>query len=223
MSTKTPALPMPPIVDPDTWMNALQEQARVEDELQEHIEIAAAARRRMPMTPVQGNYTFAGPDGDVSFADLFGGHRQLVVYHFMYSPDWSKGCPYCTQYARNQGGGINDEVNRRDTRFIMISRAPYEKLAAWADEKGIATPWYSASTEFSKEMGAISDDFGDIPGLSVFFRDDDDNVYRTWKSSGVAVESTMPASGILRATPYGMQETNEDSPEGWPQPFEPIG
>lgn len=223
MSTDTSALPMPPIVDRDAWKNALQDQARIEDELQEHIKIAAAARRRMPMTPVQGDYTFTGPDGEVSFADLFDGHHQLAVYHFMYAPDWSKGCPHCTQYARNQGGGINEEVNRRDTRFIMTSRAPYEKLAAWADAKGIETPWYSAPTEFSEEMGAITDDFGDIPGLTMFFRDEGNNVYQAWKASVAGIESTMPASGILRATPYGLQEKDEDSPEGWPQPFEPIG
>lgn len=223
MHTHTSHVAKPPVVDIETWDSLLQEQAKLEDQLMEHTKIVAAARRRMPMTPVQGNYTFTGPDGEVGFADLFDGHHQLVVYHFMYAPEWSKGCPHCTQYARNQGGGINDEINRRDTRFIMTSRAPYDALAAWAEKKGIATPWYSTSEGFSEEMGAITDDFGDIPGLSVFFRDDDNTVYRTWQSNGSAVESTMPASGILRATPYGLQEKDEDSPEGWPQPFEPIG
>ena len=223
MSTRTSALPKPPIVDIDTWQQALQDQARIEDELQEHIKIAAAARRRMPMTPVQGNYIFTGPHGDVSFADLFEGHRQLAVYHFMYAPDWSKGCPHCTQYAINQGAGINHEVNKRDTRYIMTSRAPYKNLAAWAERTGIATPWYSAPTAFSEEMGAITEDFGDIPGLSIFFRDNDNNVYRSWKAGVAGIESTMPATGILRATPYGLQEKDEDSPEGWPQPYEPVG
>lgn len=223
MSTNTSTLAMPPIVDAETWQKALQDQAQTEDELQEHIKIVAAARRRMPMTPVQGNYTFTGPDGDVSFADLFNGHHQLAIYHFMYAPDWSKGCPHCTQYARNHGAGINNEVNKRDLRFIMTSRAPYEKIAAWADEKAIATPWYSAPTEFSEEMGVINDSFGDFPGLTIFFRDDGGNVYRTWKAGAAGIESTMPTMGLFRTAPYGLQETDEDSPTGWPQPFEPIG
>lgn len=223
MSANTSTLPMPPIVDIDSWQDALQRQAQIEDELQEHIKIAAAARRRMPMTPVQGNYTFTGPDGEVGFADLFDGKHQLAVYHFMYAPDWSKGCPHCTQHALAQGSGINSVVNKRDLRYIMTSRAPYEKLAAWAEDKAIATPWYSASTEFSEEMGVINDSFGDFPGLSIFFRDDDNNVYRTWKAGVAGIESTMPTMGLFRTAPYGLQETDEDSPDGWPQPFEPIG
>lgn len=222
MSSTQTDLPMPPVVDAATWEAALNEQAKIDAELMEHLLIAAAARRRMPMTPVQGTYTFTGAEGEVSFPGLFKGHHQLAVYHFMYAPEWSKGCPHCTQYARNHGPGINDELNRRDTRFIMTSRAPYDRLQTWAAEKQITTPWYSATTGFSEEMGAIADDFGDIPCISIFFRDEN-KVYRTWRSSGPSMEATMPASGILRMTPYGMQEKGEDSPPGWPQPFESMG
>lgn len=223
MSTSRSTLPMPPVVDATAWNAALKEQEQVEDELMEHTLIAAAARRRMPMTPVQGTYTFTGSEGEVSFADLFAGQRQLVVYHFMYAPDWSKGCPNCTKYARSHGPGINDELEPRDARYILTSRAPYESLASWAREKSIATPWYSAPTGFSEEMGAITEEFGDIPGLSVFFRDDDNVIYRTWRSGGSMLETTMPVSGMLRVVPYGMQEGGEDSPEGWPQQFDSQG
>lgn len=223
MSTNSFNLPMPTIVDAESWNQALMDQARIEDELQEHIKIAAAARRRMPMTPVQGDYTFTGPDGEMSFADLFDGHHQLAIYHFMYAPEWNKGCPHCTAYAQAHGGGINTVVNTRDLRFIMTSRAPYEKLAAWAEEKGIDTPWYSASSGFSEEMGVINESFGDFPGISLFFRDNDNNVFRSWRASVAGIESTMPTNGLLRASVYGMQEQGEDSPEGWPQPHGSIG
>ena len=223
MSRNTSTLPMPPVVDADTWKAALNIQVEVEDELMEHVRIAAAARRRMPMTPVQGNYTFIGSEGEVTFADLFNSHHQLAIYHFMYAPEWSKGCPHCTQYARNLGPGINDVLGKRDARFILTSRAPYEKLAEWAEAKDISTPWYSAPRSFSEEMEVINDSFGDFPGLSVFFRDDDNTVYRAWRTDGATVEMTMPSSGLLRMTPYGMQEKTEDSPPGWPQPFEPLG
>ena len=223
MSHNTSALPMPPVVELETWKAALADQVTIEDELMEHVRIAAAARRRMPMTPVQGNFTFTGAEGEVSFADIFQGHHQLAVYHFMYAPEWSKGCPHCTMYARNLGPGINDVLNRRDARFILTSRAPHEKLAEWAREKEITTPWYSAPRSFSEEMEVINDSFGDFPGLSVFFRDDNNTVYRTWRTGGATVEMTMPTSGLLRMVPYGMQEKDEDSPSGWPQPFEPLG
>lgn len=212
----------PHIVDFEAWNAAMTEQGALEDELLEHQKKVAAARRHRPMTPVLGDYTFVGPDGECSFVDLFAGKRQLAVYHFMFSPDWDKGCPHCTEYAQAQGPGINKELLVRDARFIYTSRASYEKIAAWAAEKGITTPWYSAPTAFSEEMEFINDSFGDYPGISAFFRDSDDTIYRTYRSNNSVVETTMPASGLLRMVPWGMQERGEDSPEGFPQRFDPM-
>ncbi len=214
MSTSYSALPTPPVVDLDTWNVALEKQEEREKHLQERLEIVTDARRRLPMTPVQGDYSFVGPAGEVSFAELFDGHHQLLTYHFMYSPDWNEGCPNCTQYASCLGSGINEELSKFSARFILVSRAPYKKLAAWAAEQGIATPWYSASTEFNQEMGAMAEGFGDVPGLSVFYRDDRNNIFRTWRGSAFAIEATMPSVGLLQATPYGLQDQGEDSPDG---------
>lgn len=213
---------MPPIVDREAWETALREESQLEDELRDKVLAVAAARRRLPMTPVEVDYTFVGEEGEQTLADVFQGKRQLVVYHFMFAPDWPKGCPHCTEYARIQGPGINDVLNQRDTRYVLMSRAPYEKLKAWKEENNIATPWYSAPTEFSWDMGVINDSFGDFPGISVFFRDDENNVYRSFKSNEFAVEFTMPTNGMWRMTPYGMQERGEDSPEGWPQKFDAM-
>lgn len=212
----------PPIVDLATWEAALVEQHQLEDELIAQVKAAAAKRRRLPMTPLARDYTVVGPDGEQALADVFGDARQLVVYHVMYAPEWEAACPHCTQYAINQGHGISKEVGQRDTRYVLMSRAPYEKLAAWAELKGISTPWYSVSTEFAEEMGRIAPSFGDTPGISVFLKADDGTVYRTYSTGGSIIETTMPASGILRLTPYGMQERGEDSPEGWPQRFDAM-
>lgn len=210
----------PPVVDIATFQTALAEQNQAEEELFQQMLKVAASRRRLPMTPLAENYTVVGPDGEQSLADIFGDARQLVVYHFMFAPDWERGCPHCTRYANNQGFGINREVGERDTRYVLVSRASYDKIAAWATEKRIETPWYSVSTAFAEEMGQIAEGFGDIPGITVFFKDDDGTVYRSYKTDGHIIEATMPASGILRFTPYGMQERGEDSPEGWPQRFD---
>lgn len=209
----------PPIVDTAAWESALAEQLQIEDELIAQTKEVAARRRRLPMTPLNREYTFVGPDGEQAMADVFGSARQLVMYHVMYAPEWENACPHCTQYAINQGHGINIETNERDTRYILVSRAPYQKLVAWAQAKGIQTPWYSVPTEFAEEMGKIAPEFGDMPGLSVFFKADDGTIYRTYTTAGSIVESTMPASAILRLTPYGLQEQGEDSPVGWPQRF----
>lgn len=212
---------IPPIVSSPEWHAAVDAVNRAEEELQKQIEAVAAQRRRLPMTPV-AEYAFTGPDGEVGWADLFGDARQLIVYHAMYAPDWDEACPHCTQYARNQGAGINDELAERDACFVLISRAPQEKLAAWAALKGITTPWYSAPRAFSEEMGVIDEASGDFPGISVFLRTDDGTVHRTYRTNGVAIEATMPASGLLRMAPWGLQERGEDSPEGWPQRFDPM-
>lgn len=222
MSTNISPSSMPAIVDLEQWQAAMSEQGKLEDDLLIQQQSVAAARRHRPMTPVLGDYTFVGPDGNCSFADLFAGKRQLAVYHFMFAPDWVKGCPHCTEYAQSQGPGINKELLERDARFIFTSRAPYEKIAAWANETGITVPWYSAPTAFSEEMDFINDSFGDYPGISIFFRDDADVIYRTYRSSNSVVETTMPASGLLRMVPWGMQERGEDSPEGFPQRFDPM-
>ena len=222
MSTEPKTIPMPPVVDREAWDAALQEHTRAEEELHEKVLAVAAARRRLPMTPVVGDYTFVGEEGEQSLADVFQGKHQLVVYHFMFAPDWPKGCPHCTQYARIQGPAINEVVGERDIRYVLMSRAPYEKLKAWKEEKDIPTPWYSAPTEFSWDMGVINDSFGDFPGISVFFRDDDDNVYRSFKTNDFVVDTTMPSTGMMRIVPYGMQERGEDSPEGWPQKFDAM-
>lgn len=220
MSTDVNVLPKPDVVPLDEWRTTMDEIERQEDAVFDAYLALAAARRRAPMTSVAGDYTFEGSEGSVSFADLFAGARQLVVYHFMFAPEWDAGCPDCTHFASALGPGINPRIIERDTRFILTSRAPVEKLRAHAAAHGIATPWYSAPREFSEEMGVINDGFGDFPGISVFFRDEDDAIYRTYKAGGRAIEAVMPATGILRLTPYGMQERGEDSPAGWPQRFD---
>lgn len=216
-------LPMPTIVDREEWDAALKDHEHQEEAAKKQVLAAAAARKRLPMTPVVGDYTFIGEEGEQSLAEIFQGAHQLVVYHFMFAPDWEQGCPHCTEYALCHGPGINVELNERDTRYVLMSRAPFEKLKAWKQEKDIPTPWYSAPTEFSWDMGVINNSFGDFPGISVFFRDDENKVYRSYFTNGYPVEYTMPSIGFFRFTPYGMQEKGEDAPEGWPQPFEPLG
>lgn len=212
----------PPIVPAEDWATALEAVHRAEEELAEHGKRVAALRRRLPMTPVTGAYTFVAEEGECSLADIFGDARQLVVYHFMYGIDDESGCPHCTEFALHLGGEINDEISERDTRFVLMSRASHGKLAAWAKQNGIPHPWYSVPTAFSEEMGVICDGVNDYPGMTVFFKDDDGTVYRSWKASFAAIESVMPSMSMLRMTPWGMQEKGEDSPPGWPQRFDPL-
>ena len=218
MSGENTGTAMPPVVEHSVWHQALAEQHHLENDLAEQAKKVAAARRRLPMTPVQGDYTFTGSDGDVAFADVFDGKRQLVAYHFMFGPDWDHGCPSCTRYMNELGSTFDAYIGERDTRFVLVSRAPYSKLAKHAASNGIQTPWYSCSTAFSEEMEAVNNSFGDVPGFTTFFRDDT-AIYRAYRP-GSSGEPPVTGDLILHLTPYGMQVNGDDSPHGWPQSFD---
>lgn len=217
MVTEQSTLPKPPIVDLESWNAAIGEQHRLEDAWAKQTAEVYAARKRLPMTPMPGSFTFTDSAGTYLLADLFQGKHQLVVYHFMFGPDWRKGCPFCTQYMTEIGNAFADYLDERDTRFVLVSRAAPEKLTAWAAEKGITIPWYSGSTEFSEVTGALEEG-RDVSRTSVLFRDDDGSVYRTYTPN---VSGELPVMGdlMLQLTPYGRQVTDDEVPEGWPQPF----
>lgn len=213
----------PRIVNREEWKAAIAEQRQREEELAAQVHATNAARKRLPMTPVEDNYSFTGVEGEVSLAELFQGKHQLVIYHFMYAPDWETGCRYCTRYMREIGNDFAEYIEERDTRFILVSRAPFEKLSAWAAEWGIDAPWYSGSTAFY-ELTDMLDPESEVAGFTVFFRSDDDTVYQTWSPDD---SGELPVTGdlILQLTPYGRQVKEDEAPEGWPQPrsmYEPV-
>jgi predicted dithiol-disulfide oxidoreductase (DUF899 family) len=170
---------------------------------------------------------------------MFEGLRQLIVYHFMYDPEWERGCPGCTGYV-NALGDLS-MLNERDTSFVIISRAPLAKLLAYKALKGWRIPWYSSfNTDFNYDFHVTLNDRvapveynyrnkaemealkgpnatkGEGHGLSVFFRIGDD-IFHTYSTYARGTESLTDAYRLLDMTPYGRQEDFEDSPSGWPQ------
>src|SRR5256885_6173746 len=103
----------------------------------------SAARRALPWEKVENNYVFDGANGSVSFAGLFRGKNQLIVYHFMFGPDWETGCKSCTFWADNFDR-IVIHLNARDTNLVLISRAAYECLAAYKKRMGWTMEWVSS-------------------------------------------------------------------------------
>lgn len=232
----------PPIASHDEWLAARKELLVREKELTRARDALSAARRRLPMVRLDKDYTFTGPDGEVGLADLFEGRRQLIVYHFMFDPRWDAGCPGCTGYVSALGdvSGLHD----RDTSFVLISRAPLEKLEAYKALHGWTLPWYSSygsdfnydfHVTFDASVAPIEHNFrsaaelaemgrpieeDDQPseshGLSVFFRLDDE-LFHTYSAYARGVEGLTDTSSLLDVTPYGRQEDWEDSPPGWPQ------
>jgi predicted dithiol-disulfide oxidoreductase (DUF899 family) len=230
---------IPKIVSQDEWLAERKKLLAHEKELTKNYDRVNAERRRLPMVKIQKDYLFDGPEGKRSLADLFEGRRQLIVYHFMFDPQWDKGCPGCTSYV--DALGDLSMLKDRDTTFVLISRAPLAKLEAYKALKGWSVPWVSSfSSDFNYDFHVTMDEKvapieynyrnkaemearkgpnlmeGEEHGLSVFFRVDDD-LFHTYSTYARGTESLTDAYRLLDTTPYGRQEDFEDSPPGWPQ------
>ncbi|HVT14099.1 MAG TPA: DUF899 domain-containing protein [Fimbriimonadaceae bacterium] len=221
----------PRIATYDEWLAERKKLLEDEKASTRERDRIAAARRRLPMVRVEKAYRFQGPNGEASLRDLFEGQIQLIVYHFMFGPDWEKGCPGCTSFVDSLGD--LSTLKERNTTFALVSRAPLEKLDAYKKERGWNVAWYSSfGSDFNYDYHATLDESvapreynfapapgsssGEAPGLSVFFRLDDD-VFHTYSTYARGVESLTDTYPLLDVTPYGRQEDWEDSPAGWPQ------
>lgn len=208
-----PAPARPPVVDRAQWERAREDLLVLEKAETRAKDEASAARRRLPMVEV-GAYTFDGVDGPVRLVDLFDGHHQLVVQHFMFEPDWTAGCPSCSNLADQLGPLAH--LLAFDVTVARISRAPLDRLLAYNERMGWEPRWVSSEhSTFNLDFGWTLDT-GEVPGVSVYLRDGD-RVFQTYSTSGRGVESLSGLTGYLDLTPFGRQEDWEDSPAGWPQ------
>ncbi|MFL1456607.1 DUF899 domain-containing protein [Marinobacter sp. GN3S48] len=214
MSANKTALPT--IGTLEDWHKARQALLVKEKELTRAQDALSAERRRLPMVPVEDHFTFTGPEGEVSLVDLFQGRRQLIVYCAMLEPG-AAPCQGCSMVMDNIGHNIS-HVNARDTTFVFTSPAPQSEITALQKRMGWDTPWY---TDHGRRF-ADAFDAGKGFAVNVFIRDDDNRVYRTYFTTDRGGELFDTNFRLLDLTPYGRQETWEDSPEGWPQspPFE---
>ena len=236
----TTTIAHPPILSQERWLAERQELLMHEKDLTKHYDRVNAERRRLPMVKLEKDYIFEGPAGKTTLKDLFEGRQQLIVYHFMFDPTWDKGCSGCTGFA-NALGDLS-LLNKRDTTFAVVSRAPLAKLETYKAEKGWSINWFSSyGSDFNYDFHVTLDPEvvpaeynyrtkdemaaavghpvkmeGEEHGLSVFFRLDDD-VFHTYSVYARGTEGLTDAYRLLDTTPYGRQQDFEDSPAGWPQ------
>ncbi|MGO1718477.1 MAG: DUF899 domain-containing protein, partial [Halomonas sp.] len=201
----------------EAWEAALGQLLTKEKELTRARDALNAERRKLPMVKMEKkSYAFQGDNGPASLLDLFEGRRQLIVYHFMFAPDWNAGCDGCSWVADAMTHPAH--LHARDTSLVMVSRAPLEKLKQYKSRMGWAypIPWYSSyESDFNVDFGVTTDE-GERHGASVFLRDGND-IYRTYFTGARGVEYLGSLWTYLDLTLFGRQETWEDSPEGWPQ------
>lgn len=150
---------LPEIVDRPTWLAARRALLDEEKALTRARDAVNTARRRLPMVRVDKDYRFVGEGGAAGLADLFAGRRQLIVYHFMFAPEWETPCSACSAFADERSAGELEHLARRDTTFVMVARAPYERLARLRAARGWATTWFSShGSDFNYDFGVTIDE-----------------------------------------------------------------
>lgn len=200
---------LPPIVAPEQWQAARDVLLEKEKAATRALDELAAERRRLPLVRFDGDYRFAGPDGEARLVDLFDGRRQLIVYQFMdRGPD--EYCFGCAAVIDNVGNLAH--LHARDTTFVAVSDMPLPQIASFWQRMGWTVPFYSSrGSTFRADCGV-----GGGFGYSVFLRDGDD-VYRSYFTTGRGADRLRFDFSLLDLTPLGRQEEWEDSPAGYPQ------
>lgn len=215
----------PPVVSRDEWIKAREELLVKEKAHTRAGDALAAERRRMPWQAVEKEYGFEGPDGPMSFLDLFGGRRQLIVYRAFYDegittaiggasfPD--RACGGCSMVADQVAHPAH--LTGRDTTLAFVSRGTQEQLAGLKKRNGWeAIPWYTITGDWDADF-----DVDQWHGHNAFIREGD-QIYRTYFVDGRGDEGLGTTWSYLDITALGRQEKWEDSPEGYPQ-TDPYG
>ncbi|HKW38270.1 MAG TPA: thioredoxin family protein [Burkholderiales bacterium] len=212
------------VVSSDKWMAARRKLLAKEKQLTRLADKLARERRALPWEAVTKEYAFEGPEGRETLARLFDGRSQLVVYHFMFGPDWDAGCPHCSRWADNFNG-IIAHLNQRDVTMVAVSRAPYEKLAAYRRRMGWSFKWVSSfGTDFNfdfhvsftpEEMSSKkafynfkmqNPDASEREGVSVFVKDAKGKVYRSYSTFARGIEALNLDYKYLDVVPKGRDE-----------------
>ncbi|KAK4450546.1 hypothetical protein QBC34DRAFT_76284 [Podospora aff. communis PSN243] len=197
---------------------ALSALAAKEKAAQATLESLAAERRNLPMVKIDKPYTFHGPNNTTpSLDDLFRGKDQLIVYHFMFPPNAERGCSGCAFVGEH----IPDtrHLESRNTAMAVISRAPFDKIAAWKEKLGWKFPWYSSDgSDFTYDFGGASKEGGDQANLTVFYRKDGE-IYQTYSIFPRGVLNFLGTYQLLDFTPLGRQD-GPDGPAGFKLNYE---
>lgn len=212
------------IVSRAEWLKARKAHLKNEKALTRMRDLVSAERRALPWVKIEKNYVFDTPEGKQSLADLFGGNSQLIVQHFMFAPDWNAGCESCSLEADHAEGAII-HLENHDVTFVRVSRAPLAKLEAYTQRMGWKAKWvsshgsdfnYDFHVSFTKpdlakgevyyNYAMTKDGFDELPGLSVFYKDENGDVFHTYSSYGRGNEEVIGAFIYFDITPKGRNE-----------------
>lgn len=221
------------VVSKDEWIAARKQLLAKEKEFTRLRDRLSEERRALPWERIDKDYVFEGSKGKESLAQLFDGRSQLVVYHFMFGPDWELPCKSCSFWADNFNG-IIAHLNQRDVSLVAISRAPLSKLQAMARRLGWGFKWVSSlGNDFNYDYdvsfrpadvdagtarynyASTQTKMSDLPGISVFYRDADGAMYHTYSCYARGLDMLNTAYHYLDLVPKGRDEADLSHSMAW--------
>ena len=212
------------IVSNDQWIAARKELLAKEKEFTRLRDELTRTRQELPWEKVEKDYTFETPSGSASLADLFDGRSQLIVYHFMFGPDWTEGCKSCSLIADHYNPAIV-HLNQRDVSMVTCSRAPLAQLEAFKKRMGWNFKWVSSldndfnwdykvsftpeamekkELDYNYQLGFFPSTEG--PGISVFAKNEAGEIFHTYSSFARGLDIFLGVYNLLDIVPKGRDE-----------------
>ena len=229
------------IVSKNEWIEARKVLLQKEKEFTKLRDQLSQQRRDLPWVEVDKEYVFDGPNGKETLSELFDGRSQLIVYHFMYGPNWDVGCPSCSFWADN----FNDiivHLNQRDVTMIAVSRAPYSKIDSYKRRLGWDFKWVSSfdidfnhdyyvsftSEELEKKEGfynyTIQDPtVSELTGVSIFYKDQAGKIFHTYSAYARGIDILNNTYNYLDLVPKGRDEDGYEFSMKWVRRHDEYG
>jgi predicted dithiol-disulfide oxidoreductase (DUF899 family) len=215
------------------WIEASRALLAEEKALSKAQDRLAEKRRALPWVKIDKHYRFDSPEGPVSLAELFDGRSQLIIYHFMFAPEWEAGCQGCS-FLSDQVDGARQHFEHNDVSWVAVSRAPVDKIEAYRQRMGWGFRWVSSGrSDFNYDfhVSFAEEDLkegvfynfekrtdiamSDLPGTSAFFMAEDETIYHSYSSYGRGLEAVLPAYGWLDIAPKGRNEGEPGDMGAW--------
>lgn len=221
------------VVSREEWLAARKAHLTKEKEFTRMRDRLSEERRTLPWVKVDKRYLFDTPEGQQTLAELFAGRSQLIVYHFMFGPDWAEGCPSCSFWADNFNG-IGVHLRHRDIELVAVSRSPLAKLEAYKKRLGWDLRWVSSyGSDFNSDY-QVSFDPDEIkkgqvyynyekrtfpsdeaPGISVFHKNDSGEVFHTYSCYARGLDMMNGAYHYMDLAPKGRDEAGLPYSMAW--------
>ena len=233
MATATIDLATAKIVPSEEWTAARKELLTKEKEFTRLRDELSRKRRELPWERVEKIYLFDGSRGKETLADLFDNRSQLMVYHFMFGPGWSEGCPSCS-YLADHFDGMTIHLAHRDVTLAVVSRAPFAQIAAYKKRMGWKFHWVSSfasdfnydfhvsQTESERASGKVEYNYTttefpseELPGASVFYKDSAGDIYHTYSTYARGLDILVGTYNFLDMAPKGRDEDGLKHSMAW--------